>query len=118
MRILVSAIVAVLLLSGCTKDNSHFTTTDQIYIPNTFNPYSYNNEWKPVYNAGTENPEVRWYIFDRDGIIMYQAKDFLEGWNGNYDGRPMPSGTYSYHVILDYGNPGVKEYAGPLFLVR
>lgn len=59
--------------------------------------------------------DVKIDIFDRFGRLMFSTTDALEGWDGTYQGTPMPSTDYWYVInIADID----KQYTGHLTLLR
>ncbi|MCH8535396.1 MAG: T9SS type B sorting domain-containing protein [Flavobacteriaceae bacterium] len=42
-------------------------------------------------------------VFDRYGKLLYQFTGAERGWDGNYNGKPMPSNDYWYYVELEDG---------------
>jgi gliding motility-associated-like protein len=37
-------------------------------------------------------------VYNRWGELVFEARDIEEGWDGQYQGEPLPPGTYSYQV--------------------
>lgn len=37
-------------------------------------------------------------VFNRYGAIVYHSEDYKNNWNGTYQGKPLPDGTYYYIV--------------------
>ena len=58
-----------------------------------------NDTWNIL---GTENPNITdnvvIQIFDRHGKLMDQISPFGEGWDGTYNGAPMPASDYWFTV--------------------
>jgi gliding motility-associated-like protein len=48
-------------------------------------------------------PDAQIYIFDRFGKLLKQISPLGPGWNGMYNGKPMPSTDYWYLVELNDG---------------
>ncbi len=42
------------------------------------------------------------YVFDRYGNLLAQVNPDSIGWDGNYNGRPMPSSTYWFKAVSIY----------------
>jgi gliding motility-associated-like protein len=66
-------------------------------FPTAFTPNGdgVNDEFKVVAKHLTN---FRVMMFDRWGDMIFQSDDLEEGWNGTYNGRPMPIGTYVVHM--------------------
>ena len=39
-------------------------------------------------------------IFTRLGIRIYESKNYFNDWNGNFNGSPLPEGTYYYLLYI------------------
>lgn len=68
-----------------------------IYVPNTFTPdgNEFNNNFSARYVNIIEN-EVQ--IFNRWGELVYSSNDIRWFWDGTYDAKPCPDGTYTYKI--------------------
>lgn len=78
----------------------------------TPNGDGYNDEWK-VNNKEIASPfELR--IYNRAGSLVYSSENYNDDWKGEYNGNPLPQGTY-YYVIID--NTG-KKFTGTLSIIR
>lgn len=76
--------------------------------PNAFSPKStpgVNDEWKVSYKSIVS---FDCHIFNRWGIEMCSFSDPSLGWDGKYNGKYVPAGTY-YYVIKARGADG-REY--------
>ena len=74
-----------------------------IGFPNFFTPNfdGYNDTWH-VYGINTpEQSESEIYIFDRYGKLLKQLKNDSQGWDGTFNGNPMPSSDYWFYVKLN-----------------
>ena len=73
--------------------------------PKFFTPNgdSYNDTWTiiGITPAFYKNSKVN--IFDRYGKLLIQITPVNGGWNGEYNGRPMPSSDYWYVLELEGG---------------
>lgn len=56
-------------------------------------------------------PNNELIVFNRWGSIVYQAKPYLNDWDGrNYkNGKALPGGTYFYLLRLDIGGGKIKQ---------
>jgi gliding motility-associated-like protein len=72
-----------------------------INIPNFFTPNGdgYNDTWHV--DGIKFQPTSNIYIFDRFGKLLAIINPLGIGWNGYYNGNPMPSTDYWYRVELD-----------------
>jgi gliding motility-associated-like protein len=44
------------------------------------------------------NELIHFRVYNRWGELVYEARDIEEGWDGQYQGEPLPPGTYTYQV--------------------
>lgn len=67
------------------------------YIPNAFTPDGdeYNNTFFPV-SFGFSDEDYSFKIFDRWGEIIFESREPNLGWDGNYQGRQMQDGVYTW----------------------
>ena len=61
----------------------------------TPNQDGYHDTWNIIGIDGT----AKIYIFDRFGKLLKQLSPTGEGWDGTYNGNPMPSSDYWFQVI-------------------
>ena len=109
---------------GCEVNDTGYISlcSGRIFMPTAFTPNQdgINEKFKPV----TADPslEFRMTIFDRWGQLMFETYDIHEGWDGNFDGEPCPTGNYVWRI--DYqgqgtNSPGKKgSDVGTVMLVR
>ncbi len=87
-----------------------------IGIPKFFSPNGdkVNDYWN-LRGTGENHQSKSWlYVFDRHGKLLdgFSASD--SGWNGNYNGNPMPADDYWYVIELEDG----RIFKGHFSLVR
>lgn len=51
------------------------------------------------------------FIFDRFGSLLAQIDTVSSGWDGNYQGKPLPSSDYWFSVTLETGNTFKGHFA-------
>ena len=88
-----------------------------IFIPNTFTPNNdgYNDKFAPnITNIKVYHIQ----IFNRNGSLVFDSRDPLQTWDGNYGAQQVPVGTY-YYVINATGldNNTIKQ-SGYITLIR
>ncbi|WP_232730370.1 T9SS type B sorting domain-containing protein [Lacinutrix sp. Bg11-31] len=71
----------------------------------TPNGDGYHDTWN-VYDIGRQ-PDAVIYIFDRYGKLLKQLSPTGIGWDGTYNGNPMP--TSDYWFTLEYREPSTDE---------
>ncbi|WP_422861982.1 T9SS type B sorting domain-containing protein [Flagellimonas sp. W118] len=109
-------LVRVLDGNGCEVIQTISLDFLDIEIPNFFTP---NNDgirdvWKPKNIEGFSNIET--VIFDRYGREIRLLGALGNGWDGFYEGKPLPSGDYWYIVKLNDGSE--REFVGNFTLYR
>ncbi|WP_026989915.1 T9SS type B sorting domain-containing protein, partial [Flavobacterium subsaxonicum] len=93
-----------------------------IDYPHFFTPNGdgYHDTWNIV---GLKNyPEARIFIFDRYGKLLKQLSPESdvndgEGWDGTYNGQPVPADDYWFTVTYPDGNV-TKEFKAHFSLKR
>ena len=108
--------VRVVDQNGCVAViNFPFDFTGMLEIPNFFTPDGDgNNEvWFPRNRDFFPNIEV--IIYDRYGRVVARL-DQVSAWDGNYDGRPVPSGDYWY--VVNANDKEKQQYVGHFTLYR
>ncbi len=82
----------------------------------TPNQDGYHDTWNIIGIAGGD-PTAKIYIFDRFGKLLKQLSPLGEGWDGNYNGNPMPSSDYWF--VVEYTEEETrKEFKGHFTLKR
>jgi gliding motility-associated-like protein len=73
-------------------------------IPNYFTPNQdgYNDTWN-IQGVGTNQDASLVSIFDRYGKLLKQISVKSNGWDGTFNGVPMPSSDYWYVINLEDG---------------
>jgi len=79
-----------------------------INYPKYFTPNGdgYHETWNITHLIYT-NPDAPIFIFDRLGKLIKEITPSTEGWNGMYNGEPLPSSDYWFTV--DYNEKGVSK---------
>ncbi len=89
-------------LNGCPIASQVIAVTG---IPNFFTPNGdgFNDTWNVKGIGQGFNPNTVVLIFDRYGKLIKQLGADGSGWDGTYNGQPLPSADYWYIVKLDDG---------------
>ena len=106
--------VSVTDTNGCT--NLLPVTLNTIGYPTYFTPNGdgVHDTWNII---GLENqPTAKVYVFDRYGKLIKQISTRSSGWDGTYNGSPMPSSDYWF--TIDYLEPGAKAFKAHFSLKR
>ncbi|MBQ0768980.1 MAG: T9SS type B sorting domain-containing protein [Bizionia sp.] len=62
-----------------------------------------NDFWQVYGVSATVEPNTVIHIFDRFGKFITEIKPSSRGWDGTYNGKPMPTSDYWFFVTLDDG---------------
>ncbi|MGO3181355.1 MAG: T9SS type B sorting domain-containing protein [Aequorivita sp.] len=82
----------------------------------TPNEDGYHDTWN-IIGIAVGDPTAKIYIFDRHGKLLKQLSPMGPGWDGTYNGNPMPSSDYWFRV--EYTEDGnAKEFKGHFTLKR
>jgi gliding motility-associated-like protein len=93
----------------------------KIGIPNTFTPNDdlLNDAFFITLNPLVNISDFNVRIFSRWGVEVFQSEDPHFNWEGTFNNKPVPEGTYYYFITLDNVTTGNSEtHKGPLFLMR
>lgn len=91
-----------------------------IYAPNTFTPDGdeVNQDWR-IYMEGIDIYDFELLIFDRWGELIWESHDITVPWDGTFNGRDLPQGTYNWTVkASDFAHDGKYEYQGHINIIR
>lgn len=82
-------------------------------IPKFFTPNgdSYNDVWNLKGVTRVYNVNSKITIFNRYGKLIYQFIPMNGGWDGTYNGRPLPSDDYWYLIQLEDGRTAKGHFA-------
>jgi gliding motility-associated-like protein len=86
-------------------------------IPTAFTPNGngLNDEFKII---GDNITNFTMHIFNRWGEVVFYSEDLNRGWDGNYLGKRMPEGSFTFKIEFD-GEDGVrKSEVGNFVLLR
>ncbi len=81
------------------------STISVVGFPKFFTPNGdgSNDTWS-VYGINNEfQPNTIIYILDRYGKLLKQISPLSKGWDGTYNGNPLPSSDYWFYVTLQDG---------------
>ena len=88
--------------TGCVENKTLIISMP--VVPNVFTPNGdgVNDTWNPV----TEGVEVDVIVMDKNGQIVanFKTSDNIGGWDGKFNGNPLPSDSYWYIITYLDGN--------------
>lgn len=88
--------------AGCVKVGEVTVTVLQnLVLPNSFSPNGdgINDSWE--IEGLADYPKAFIQIFNRWGTLVYSSRGYHTPWNGQYNGVPLPFGTYYYTLSSD-----------------
>jgi gliding motility-associated-like protein len=103
---------------GCTTTDSVLVSVMQKFAPPggfTPNGDGINDTWIIDFLDFYPNNLVE--IFNRWGELVFQSPGYTQKWDGTFNNKPLPVGTYYYIINLnvpEYPDP----YTGPVSIVR
>ncbi|GGB80348.1 hypothetical protein GCM10011325_04860 [Dyadobacter sediminis] len=91
--------------NGCiAKDSTLVFVIEKIHIPTTFSPNNdgHNDTFK-IIDSKNRIEEIS--IFNRWGEVIFHSKGYSEPWNGTYQNKPLPAGSYPYIIKAQLQQP-------------
>ena len=96
---------------GCTAEALIPVDNTSCSIPRGVSPNS--DGWNDSFDLS--NLDVREIkIFNRYGLKVYEAQNYIDEWRGQSDKGDLPTGTYYYVITLSAG----KQVTGWVYLQR
>ncbi len=92
--------------------------TAKIVIPNIITPNGDGiNDYFVIKGADNYNVSVK--IYNRWGVKVYEDNNYLNNWNGTFNGKPLSDGTYYYIIKASYKYyKKEKDYHGSVTILR
>ncbi len=108
-------------LAGCTGyDTVKIKAFNGVtyYVPNAFSPNGdgTNDIFRPVPVGIVSTDFFR--IFNRYGQLIFETSQITGGWDGNFKGKPQPSGNYIWMLKGKGSNGSSIEMKGNVVLIR
>ena len=88
-----------------------------LFIPSAFTPDGKNPIFKPEF-VYIDAKNYYFVVFNRWGQLVYETRMPGEGWDGTYQGKIAPEGTYAYTVRIFGTNGQEIEKSGSVTLLR
>ncbi len=114
--------LTVMDANGCidvTQQTFEVLINPTLLFPNSFVPEGVNQTWR---GDGVGIAEVKVVIYTRTGILMWECNSLEQclatGWDGTYEGEPVPQGVFAYRAKAKFYNNMEWEYVGTLTLIR
>lgn len=95
---------------GIATDSVRVHVFKKVIIPSAFSPNNdgINDTWNIKALNAYNDYELS--VFNRYGRVIFATKDYSKPWDGTYNNRPLPAGTYYYVLNLNQGLPILKGY--------
>lgn len=95
--------------NGCGPDVT--TVVNVMGFPKFFTPNNdgYNDYWG-IKGVDSSIGYIL-YVYDRYGKLIKNIVPGNQGWDGNYDGNPMPGSDYWYNIKLDNGREAKGHFS-------
>ncbi|MEO5685098.1 MAG: gliding motility-associated C-terminal domain-containing protein [Chitinophagaceae bacterium] len=83
---------------GAATDEAFVRVYKKIVIPNAFSPNAdgINDVWN--IEALETYPEAVVQVFNRYGQVVFRSQGYSKPWDGSFNGKPLPVGTYYYSI--------------------
>lgn len=106
---------------GCTASDNVFIKVYEgpmYYLPNSFTPNGdrLNDVFRPI-PVGIRSTDY-FRVFNRYGKLMYETRQWMQGWDGTIKGKPAEAGTYVWMIKGIDKNGAVIEMKGTVILLR
>ncbi len=115
------------MTDGENTSNTKSRLVDLIYtfkdldIPSAFSPNGdrANEAWL-ITSPNTPDGTVPYTkalirVYNKRGLVVYEAKGFEKPWDGTYGGKELPVDTYYYTIDLQYNR---VRYKGVVTILR
>ncbi|RZN82135.1 MAG: T9SS type B sorting domain-containing protein [Winogradskyella sp.] len=93
---------------GITEDMVSVVGFPKFFTPNGDNQ---NDFWQVKGISSQFQPGTIIYIYDRHGKLVSEVNPLGSGWDGNYNGNPLPSSDYWFSVTLEDGRRFSSHFA-------
>lgn len=117
-RISLTYTVFVTDASGCTfKDSINVIYSKDLKIPSGITPNGdgVNDVWEIDFLE--DFPRATVMIYNRWGELLYEQKNgYSVSWDGTYEGKALPIGTYYY--VIDLKSDRFEPLTGPITIVK
>lgn len=91
---------------------------NNLLLPTAFSPNGDGlNDLFKISNPFLVDELENWAIFDRNGAVIFETVDPLEGWDGNVNGQSIPPGVFGYRMTYTCKGESYKKI-GSFYLMR
>lgn len=103
---------------GCVGiDSVLVTVVPEVKVPSGFTPNGdgHNDTW--ILDFASLFPGIEVQVFSRWGEPLFRSVGYAVPWDGKYDGKIVPMGTY-YYVVELHDDRFPEALTGPLTVIR
>ena len=115
-------LMTVINADGCTStDNATVTVLPWcLKVMDAFTPNGdgMNDKWIVTNNGGQCATNVYVKVFNRYGNEVYVNNNYQNNWDGTYNGKPIPDGTYYYAITYKLFNGKTVLLRGDVTILR
>ncbi|MFZ4058130.1 MAG: gliding motility-associated C-terminal domain-containing protein [Ferruginibacter sp.] len=109
--------LAVLTQDGCrASDTVRVIVLKDLVVPNAFSPNGDGINEKWIIKYIDRYPEARVEVYNRYGQLLFRSIGYTTPWDGNYNGKPVPVGTYFW--IINPGKGNTSTLKGSISIIR
>lgn len=119
--------VTVTDIYDCQKEKEvlvKIRLADEVYIPNIFSPNADGfNDYFTAFSIHSPGKIQELNVYDRWGTLVFTGDETSlnneeKGWDGSFNGRPLPAGAYVYQATINNGGGKMESRHGSVTLVR
>jgi len=98
--------------------------TRNVLVPTGFAPNGNSGLNQSLHVHGKTGTSINVFrIFDRWGEMLFETHDFdindtTVGWDGTFNGEPMPAGVYVWSLVAEFEDGMTEVYKGETTLIR
>jgi len=110
--------VIVTDVNSCSASDSVKISVVEIFVPSAFSPNGDGvNDF--LYVRGTAcMTQMRFFIYDRWGELVFETTDKDAGWNGTFKGKLIGTAVFSYYLTATLSNGMPYSTNGNITLLR
>jgi gliding motility-associated-like protein len=99
---------------GCIDSTAQLITVSDdlvFFAPNTFIPNDdgLNDIWVPVFSSGFNIVNYELTIYNRWGDVIFITDDYLQGWDGKFNGKIVQDGVYSFKIKFQNAKDKINQ---------
>ena len=108
---------------GTSSDSVQSTSAilsrpSSVWFPNVFTPDGAECQEFSVKSAFLFPEGFHLYVYNRQGLLVFETTDPDTSWNGTYRGLPCPQGAYVYVLYCTLSDHSDQIYKGTVLLLR